>query len=119
MPLTSGSQWMRKGRATGNRLQTVTSSDKSRLPFPPFPVIAHYFPVKKWPLPLSRCQRIVSLSRSVSRRAPLAGQLLSPSVLRPLRRRSQDELMLRMGNVLDCDGRLRHLVDCYFLSVIT
>lgn len=36
-----------QGSRNRERRRTVASSDKSLLRFPPFPVISHYFPVKK------------------------------------------------------------------------
>ena len=66
--------------------------------------ISHDFPLfptkSRPPLPPSKGPHRVRPSRSASRRTPLAAALVA-SVLVPLRR-TQNELMLRKGNVLYC-----------------
>ena len=97
-----GSAWVRKGRTTRNRrpdrhvLCNITDSQLTT---------AHYCAVLRGIarlkiLPLSKCPRTVSRSRSASRRAPLAAAPVASGLL-PLRR-TQNEPMLRKGNVLDC-----------------
>ena len=54
-------------------------------------------------LPLSKCPRTVSRSRSASRGAVIAAAPVASGLLGP--RRTQHEPMLRKGNVLDCTNR--------------
>ncbi len=66
------------------------------------PGIARNFPARI--LPLSKCPRTVSRSRSASRRAPLAAAPVALRGLLPLRS-TPTEPMLSKGNVLHCTNR--------------